>query len=119
MALDATVMVYGRPVKVGVSIGIVAVRLGEVSPSEAMRRADAAMYVAKRSGKRRIVFYSEELDQEHVAACRGWVARGMSDRLVEGEQAEGQCSNRPNTAASPMQGLASRLVGLLHCDGHA
>lgn len=70
VALDAPVMVYGRPVKVGVSIGIVAVRLGEVSPSEAMRRADAAMYVAKRSGKRRIVFYSEELDQEHVAAAR-------------------------------------------------
>lgn len=70
MALDAPVMVFGRPVKVGASVGIVTVRLGEVSPSEAMRRADAAMYVAKRSGKRRIVFYSEELDQQHVAAAQ-------------------------------------------------
>ena len=70
LALDAPVMLYGRPVKVGASIGIVAARLGEISPSEAMRRADAAMYVAKRSGKCRIVYYSEELDQQHVAAAQ-------------------------------------------------
>lgn len=70
LMLDAPVMLLGRPVQVGASVGIVKVRLGDVSPSEAMRRADAAMYVAKRSGKKRIVFYSAELDQEHVAAAK-------------------------------------------------
>jgi EAL domain-containing protein (putative c-di-GMP-specific phosphodiesterase class I) len=35
-----------------------------------MRRADAAMYVAKRSGKKRVVFYSPELEQEHLAAAK-------------------------------------------------
>jgi len=68
--LDVPVMLLGRPVQVGASVGIVKVRLGEISPSEAMRRADAAMYVAKRSGKKRVVFYSPELEQEHVAAAR-------------------------------------------------
>lgn len=70
VALDQPVIVFGRPVKVGASVGIVTVRLGQVSPSEAMRRADAAMYVAKRSGKKRIVFYSEELDRQHVASAQ-------------------------------------------------
>lgn len=70
VALDRPVMLLGRPVKVGASIGIVAVQLGAVSPSEAMRRADAAMYVAKRSGKKRIVYYSAELDQHHVATAQ-------------------------------------------------
>jgi len=70
LMLDVPVMLLGRPVQVGASVGIVKVRLGEISPSEAMRRADAAMYVAKRSGKKRVVFYSLELEQEHVAAAR-------------------------------------------------
>ena len=69
-ALDRPVTLLGRPVKVGASVGIVNVQLGAVSPSEAMRRADAAMYVAKRSGKKRIVYYSAELDQQHVASAR-------------------------------------------------
>lgn len=70
LLLAEPVKVFGRPVQVGASIGIVAVRLGEVSPSEAMRRADAAMYVAKRSGKKRIVHYSQELDEQHVASAQ-------------------------------------------------
>lgn len=70
LLLDVPVMLFGRPVQVGASIGIAHVQLGDVSPSEAMRRADAAMYVAKRSGKGRIIFYSTELDQEHVAAAK-------------------------------------------------
>lgn len=70
VALDRPVTLLGRPVKVGASVGIVTVQLGPVSPSEAMRRADAAMYVAKRSGKKRIVHYSAELDQQHVASAR-------------------------------------------------
>ncbi len=70
VALDRPVTLLGRPVKVGASVGIVTVQLGAVSPSEAMRRADAAMYVAKRSGKKRIVYYSAELDQQHAESAR-------------------------------------------------
>jgi diguanylate cyclase (GGDEF)-like protein len=70
LMLDAPVVLMGRPVQVGASVGIVKVRLGDLSPSEAMRRADAAMYVAKRSGKKRVVFYSPELEQEHLAAAK-------------------------------------------------
>lgn len=70
LMLVEPVIVFGRPVQVGASIGIVAVRLGEVSPPETMRRADAAMYVAKRSGKKRIVHYSQELDSQHAASAQ-------------------------------------------------
>ena len=59
LMLDAPVMLLGRPVQVGASVGIVKVRLGDLSPSEAMRRADAAMYVAKRNGGRCYVFAGE------------------------------------------------------------
>lgn len=83
LLLDAPVMLLGRPVNVGASIGIVKVRLGDVSPSEAMRRADAAMYVAKRSGKNRIAHYSAELDQEHVAAAK---LTGELRKAIEGRE---------------------------------
>ena len=83
LMLDTPVMLLGRPVQVGASVGIVRVRLGDLSPSEAMRRADAAMYVAKRSGKKRVVYYSAELDQEHVAAAK---LTGGLRKAIEGRE---------------------------------
>lgn len=83
LMLDAPVMLLGRPVQVGASVGIVKLRLGDLSPSEAMRRADAAMYVAKRSGKKQVVFYAPELEQEHVAATK---LTGDLRKAIEGRE---------------------------------
>jgi diguanylate cyclase (GGDEF)-like protein len=68
--LTQPVMAFKRPVQVGASIGIVAARLGEISPSEAMRRADTAMYEAKKSGKMRIVWYCPELERDQTEVAR-------------------------------------------------
>lgn len=52
----------GRTVKVGVSIGVAAVRQGEVfDPNELLRQADAAAYEAKRTGRNRFVVFGDEL----------------------------------------------------------
>jgi len=80
--LTQPVMAFKRPVQVGASVGLVSVRLGEVSPSEAMRRADTAMYEAKKSGKMRIVWYSPELerDQAEVAKLTGELRKAIEHR---------------------------------------
>lgn len=80
--LTQPVMAFKRPVQVGASVGLVSVRLGEVSPSEAMRRADTAMYEAKKSGKMRIVWYSPELerDQAEVAKLTGELRQAIEHR---------------------------------------
>jgi diguanylate cyclase len=49
----------GEHVDIGVSIGI-AVAPREHSPEEVLRRADAAMYTAKRSGRSRVVLFPDE-----------------------------------------------------------
>lgn len=80
--LTQPVMAFKRPVQVGASIGIVTARLGEISPSEAMRRADTAMYEAKKSGKMRIVWYSPELerDQAEVAKLTSELRKAVEQR---------------------------------------
>jgi|GEM_PF-4725127 len=50
-AMDEPLDIDGRPIRVGVSVGGCAQSTGEVDPAEALTRADAAMYRAKRAGK--------------------------------------------------------------------
>ena len=49
-AAGETVTVGGRPLRLGASIGVATTDLGGRREGELMRRADAAMYVAKRAG---------------------------------------------------------------------
>jgi diguanylate cyclase (GGDEF)-like protein len=57
-----------RTVVVGASIGLVSASLHDYDTSEFMRRADVAMYAAKRAGKMRIYWYDELLDQRRAKA---------------------------------------------------
>lgn len=57
-----------RTVVVGASIGLASASLSEMDSSELMRRADVAMYSAKRAGKMRLSWYDEMLDQRQATA---------------------------------------------------
>jgi diguanylate cyclase (GGDEF)-like protein len=57
-----------RTVLVGASIGMASVSLSDLDSSELMRRADVAMYSAKRAGKMRLAWYDEMLDQKQAIA---------------------------------------------------
>lgn len=57
-----------RTVLVGASIGLASASHSDLDTSELMRRADVAMYAAKRAGKMRLCWYDEMLDQRRTAA---------------------------------------------------
>jgi diguanylate cyclase (GGDEF)-like protein len=57
-----------RTVLVGASIGLASASHSDLDASELMRRADVAMYAAKRAGKMRLCWYDEMLDQRRTAA---------------------------------------------------
>lgn len=57
-----------RTVLIGASIGLASVSLNDFDDSELMRRADVAMYAAKRAGKMRMSWYDEMLDQKQAIA---------------------------------------------------
>lgn len=57
-----------RTVLVGASIGMASASLSDFDSSELMRRADVAMYSAKRAGKMRLAWYDEMLDQKQAIA---------------------------------------------------
>ncbi|AWK85959.1 hypothetical protein DEW08_06520 [Azospirillum thermophilum] len=50
------VVVAGRPVRVGCSLGVSVWQAADLEPEEAIRQADVALYQAKRAGKNRVVF---------------------------------------------------------------
>ena len=53
-----------RTVAVGISIGLAGDALSCISAGELMRRADVALYSAKRAGKMRFSWFDERLDQD-------------------------------------------------------
>jgi diguanylate cyclase (GGDEF)-like protein len=57
-----------RTVSVGISIGLASGGINGIHSGELMRRADVAMYAAKRAGKMRINWYDELLDQLQAKA---------------------------------------------------
>ncbi len=57
-----------RTVSVGISIGLASGGINGINSGELMRRADVAMYAAKRAGKMRINWYDELLDQLQAKA---------------------------------------------------
>ena len=65
-AIERPMVIAGRAVEVGVSIGI-AVTDGAVSSDALLRSADAAVYRAKDSGRARIEVFDESLRKAHEA----------------------------------------------------
>ena len=63
-SLDQAVVINGRPVPVGASIGVATLNPSDSSASavEMFKRADMAMYAAKRAGKATVCTYSPDLD---------------------------------------------------------
>ena len=59
--LDSNFRRYGLSESISLSIGISFAKVGELAFSDVMKRADLAMYKAKRPGESSIVVYSEEL----------------------------------------------------------
>jgi diguanylate cyclase (GGDEF)-like protein len=57
-----------RTVSVGISIGLASSVIGGLTSGELLRRADVAMYAAKRAGKMRVNWYDELLDQLQAKA---------------------------------------------------
>jgi diguanylate cyclase (GGDEF)-like protein len=61
-ALDNPVIVGDKPIEVTASIGVAFTRRTCADPEELLRQADAALYEAKRRGRRRWEAYDEVLD---------------------------------------------------------
>ncbi|MEA2439376.1 MAG: hypothetical protein QOH76_800 [Thermoleophilaceae bacterium] len=57
---------HGEPVHVNVSVGLVVVAAGSVGVDELLRRADFAMYAAKRNGKARTEHFDATADAELI-----------------------------------------------------
>jgi diguanylate cyclase (GGDEF)-like protein/PAS domain S-box-containing protein len=61
-SLRQPILVSGKEVIVGASIGVTPVRRDSESADALLRNADIAMYVAKRQGRGRLVLYSDGMD---------------------------------------------------------
>jgi diguanylate cyclase (GGDEF)-like protein len=61
--LRGSLGIEGVEVRIGTSVGIATGRYGLVSVEELLRRADIAMYEAKKEGGNHIAYYDAEIDQ--------------------------------------------------------
>jgi diguanylate cyclase (GGDEF)-like protein len=89
-AITIAFTVDGEVVHLGASVGVAAVsEVGHLH--EALRRADAAMYVAKTTGKGRLVRYPDATVLTVPPALRAWVERSAAAAAA----AAGGSSTRP------------------------
>jgi diguanylate cyclase (GGDEF)-like protein len=85
-ALAEPVVVDGRPVHVRVSIGVAdSVSAGDRSADTLLRNADLAMYLAKSSGKNRVVVYAEGM--ERAAQSKAELVTDLDSAVAEGQLA--------------------------------
>lgn len=82
-ALSVPFTPAGHEVVVGISVGIVAADDAGISAAEVLRRADVAMYEAKRLGRGRWQRYLPELDEE--ARSRTWMEADLRHALDRDE----------------------------------
>src|SRR4051794_34237372 len=113
---------HGEPVHVNVSVGLVVVGAGSMSVDELLRRADFAMYAAKRNGKSRMEQFDATADAELVeefertapvndeAERVTWFARAEEQR-AEIELVLEEASSRISHVFQPVVDLRTGLVG--------
>jgi diguanylate cyclase (GGDEF)-like protein len=73
LSLGAPFLIDARSLAIGASIGLVEASLGDMTATEAMRRADTAMYASKRAGKMRFTWFNdthEQAEEEHRRLAR-------------------------------------------------
>lgn len=75
--------VSGHGLTIGVSIGLVDATLREIDPAEVMRRADVAMYAAKKAGKMRRIWFKDTHDIKGFEAAA--IARDIQVALKNDE----------------------------------
>jgi diguanylate cyclase (GGDEF)-like protein len=80
---DEPVLIGERRLVTGASLGLADADLSVIDVAEALRRADIAMYAAKRSGKRRLVWHGDDLDAER--AEEGVIADALAAALDASE----------------------------------
>ncbi|QXC62358.1 EAL domain-containing protein [Aquihabitans sp. G128] len=80
-AIEA-VTVVGVSSHISASVGVASCRRGDLDPESAIRDADAAMYVAKRTGRARIVAFDDTMRQ--VVARRFSIESGLRESLSDG-----------------------------------
>ncbi len=81
--LTRPIDVSGHGLTIGVSIGLVDADLCETDPAEVMRRADVAMYAAKKAGKMRRVWFKDTHDLKGFEAAA--IARDIQVALKKDE----------------------------------
>ncbi|MFM2410536.1 MAG: hypothetical protein RL481_1364 [Pseudomonadota bacterium] len=81
--LESPMVVDGRSIWVGASIGLTASKGDELDDGELLRRADIAMYSAKQKGKMRFQWFESHLDDEQKFASE--IASELRDSLKAGD----------------------------------
>jgi diguanylate cyclase (GGDEF)-like protein len=81
--LDAPFVIGGREISVHASVGYALGGNGSISAADLLRNADAAMYEAKRGGKRRFAEYAPYM---HISARRRQEMATALDRAVERDE---------------------------------
>ncbi|SNS41926.1 diguanylate cyclase (GGDEF) domain-containing protein [Geodermatophilus pulveris] len=85
-ALADPVVIEGRAISVRVSIGVAdSTSAGERSAGTLLRNADLAMYLAKSSGKNRVVVYAEGMEQ--AAQTKAELITDLESAIADGQLA--------------------------------
>jgi len=93
---------HGEPVHVSVSVGLVMAGSGTVSVDELLRRADFAMYAAKRAGKGRVEQFDAAVAAEIVAKTeRTAPVNDQAERVTWFARAEEQRAEIETILADP------------------
>jgi diguanylate cyclase (GGDEF)-like protein/PAS domain S-box-containing protein len=98
---------HGEPVHVTVSVGLVVAAAGTVTVDELLRRADFAMYAAKRNGKSRTERFDATADAELVEQFEGTApVNDAAERVTWFVRAEEQRAEIEHVLDNPAERIA-------------
>nr|WP_276610826.1 bifunctional diguanylate cyclase/phosphodiesterase [Kineococcus siccus] len=106
-AVTAVVRADARPLGVGMSVGVAAAAAGTLDPDDLLRRADAAMWVAKGSGGGLSVF---DADADARARDRAALLADLTALLDGDEAGDGALGRQLVLFYQPQVDLASGVV---------